>query len=571
MLKRLLIRDIALIEELELPLDDGLNVLSGETGAGKSIVVDSVSFLLGGRADRGSIREGAPKAYVEGAFSVHANEPAKQVLEQLSFEPEDDEVLLSRELSSGGKSVCRVDGVAVSLTVMRQLAETLMDIHGQHEHQSLLNDRNHMRFVDEMGGAKHQELLQAVHQTWQTYDATHKALRDLQQQNLYRQERTMILEAKQKDLSGAKVQIGEEEQLRKRIEHLRNYDKINRQLKTAYTACYDSRGDEPSALVLVRRAEEAIRGIADLDEGYQKAHERLEALYYELEDLGMELRASWEDLGADEGALQQAAERLDLIRRLSRKYALSADAMPQALQDTKDELARFSNLEDELASLETAEQAAKSKWQRAADKLSTSRRALSEELADKLEKELDALNMKGTRIRIQVEQGDGVPSAAGQDHIRMLIAPNVGEELKPLSRIASGGEISRLMLALKSIAAEHNVIPSMIFDEIDTGISGRTAQVVAEKLWQIARYRQVFCVTHLQQIAAMASSQYLVEKGASGDRTVTTVTKLDDMQRLQEISRIISGRSTQSESSLKHARVMLDEAGQFREANPQVN
>lgn len=570
MLKRLLIRNVALIDELTLSLADGLNVLSGETGSGKSIIVDSVSFLLGGRADRGIVREGAPKAYVEGAFSVRENAAAHEQLTALSLEAEDDELLLSRELSAVGKSVCRVDGVVVSLGALRQLAETLMDIHGQHEHQSLLNERSHMQFLDEMGDEAHRHLLMATRELWVQYTDKHRAYRELKRQQEHSQERTAMLTAKQKDLAAARVQLGEEEQLRKRVEHLRSYDKISRQLKAAYTASYDSRGDDPAALPLIRRAEEALRTIADLDESYGTLYKRAEALYYELEDLGLELRAAWDDLDADEGALQQTAERLDLIRRLSRKYTLTADEMPQALSDTKDELARMANLDDELLSLDADRQAALSSWQASANKLTAAREALAKDLGERLERELHDLNMKGTKVAILVEKREQGPDASGQDQVRIMISPNVGEELKPLTKIASGGEISRLMLALKSISAEHNVVPAMIFDEIDTGISGRTAQVVAEKLWQIARYRQVFCVTHLQQIAAMGSVQYLVDKRASDSRTITTVERLDAEERLQEISRIISGRSAGSASSLAHAEVLLKEAERFRTANPKA-
>ncbi len=531
-------------------------------------MVDSVSFLLGGRADRGIIREGAPKAYVEGAFSVEGNEDAQAVLEELAQDVQEGEVLLSRELSAAGKSVCRVGGIAVSLTVLRRLAETLMDIHGQHEHQSLLNEASHLAFLDEMGESSHHALLNDVRQAWSVFDSSNRALRDLERQNDQRQERMLALNAREEELSAARVLLGEEDQLRKRLDHLRNFDRIVRQLQAAYAACYDSRGDEPAALALVKRGEEALRGIAHLDEGYHQAHERLEALYYELEDLGLELRAAWEGLDADEGALQQTAERLDLIRRLCRKHGLSADELPQALKEARRELERFSNLEEELLTLRERTRKAEDRLRKAADLLTRSREELAHSLSQRMEQELEDLNMQGTRVNIAVEPRGQIPSASGQDQVRILIAPNVGEALKPLTRIASGGEISRLMLALKSISAEHNVIPSMIFDEIDTGISGRTAQVVAEKLWQIARYRQVFCVTHLQQIAAMASTQYLVEKGTQGQRTLTTVSKMEEDQRLGEISRIISGRSPQSDSSLAHARTMLKEAALFRAAHP---
>ena len=363
-----------------------------------------------------------------------------------------------------------------------------------------------------------------------------------------------------------KPEAGEEDNLKRRLDQLRNADRIRRALQNAYGAVYDAPHDDAAAMALLRIAKTAMADISGLDDAYEALRARIESMFYEVEDIGLELRAAIEALEADEGALQQAAERLDKLKRLSRKYGMPADELSEELQRIQEELSQLESLDDVLIRLQSDLDKTTGEYKAAANQLSASRRRLAATLSERMEQELGELNMAGTAFVVQVEAIKGESSSEGLDQITMLLAPNRGEEARPLVRIASGGEVSRLMLALKSIAAEHNVIPTMIFDEIDTGISGRTAQVVAQKLWSIARYRQVLCVTHLQQIAAMASTHFLVEKGEQVGRTLTAVRELARDDRVKEVSRIISGYSKDSETSITHAQHMLQEAAEYRQS-----
>lgn len=566
MLKQLIIRSVALVDELELAFQDGLNVMTGETGAGKSIIVDAVGFLLGGRADRDMIRAGSAKAYVEGIFDVQENQSALVFLADAQMEAEDGLVTLSRELSQSGRSVCRINGIAVNVSMLKDISSRLLDIHGQHEHQSLLDERNHLRFLDDFGDDEHQRLLRQVREAYEAFASARRGYQQAQRQQAQRQERQQLLEIRRKDITDVKPEAGEEDNLKRRLDQLRNADRISRALQNAYGAVYDAPHDDAVALALLRNAKTAMADISALDDAYEALRARIESMFYEVEDIGLELRAAMEALEADEGALQQAAERLDKLKRLSRKYGMPADELPAELHRIQEELSQLESLDDVLIRLQSDLDKSTVAYEAAAKQLSASRRRLAAALSERMEQELGELNMAGTAFVVQVEAIKGEASSEGMDQITMLLAPNRGEEAKPLTKIASGGEVSRLMLALKSIAAEHNVIPTMIFDEIDTGISGRTAQVVAQKLWSIARYSQVLCVTHLQQIAAMASTHFLVEKGEQAGRTITAVRQLAQDDRVKEVSRIISGYSKDSATSLTHAQHMLQEAADYRQA-----
>ena len=568
MLRQLLIRNIALVDELSLSFEKGLNVLSGETGAGKSIIVESVGFLLGGKADKEIIRTGSQRAYVEGIFDVNGHQEALSFLQANTLEAEEDTLILSREFSVSGRSVYRIGGLAVALPAYRQLSSMLMDIHGQHEHQSMLDEKRHLAFLDDFGDQKHQAMVKQVRAAYELFHLLQGELEQLELLNANRQERLEHLRIQERDIAGAKLVPGEEDKLKEKLDRLRNLDRIRRSLKEAYAAVYDSRRDEEAALGLLRQAKGALSSIAAYDVNYESISARVESMYYEAEDIGLELRTRLDMLDMDESSLQTTAERLDLLKRLGRKYGMPADDLVTALETIRQEIAQFASMDERMDAMVRDRDLARKEYDHSASLLSQTRKALALQLQDQMEKQLAVLNMAGTRFHVAFDENAASPSARGMDQVRLLLAPNRGEEAKPLARIASGGESSRLMLALKTISAEHSGIPSMVFDEIDTGISGRTAQVVAEKLWDIARYCQVLCVTHLQQIAAMASSHFLVEKSAEGERTNTFVRLLSDNDRVLEISRMISGISQGSVSGLTHAEHMLREADAYRAQKP---
>lgn len=567
MLKLLTLRNIALVDELSLAFAPALNVLTGETGAGKSIIIDAVAFLLGGKADRDLIRHGTSKAYVEGLFDVSHNEPALAFLREQELEDDDGQLMLSRELNQSGRSICRIGGVAVNLGQLRELSSMLLDIHGQHDHQSLLDERNHLGYLDSFGDQAHQDRLQLVRQAYAAWAALEQRLKESLSRHAEREQRLELLRLREQELARAKAQPGEEEELKRRLEQLRNSGKIKRSLDAAYSSVYDSGRDAMAALALLSEARRAMDDIAGFSDPYEALRDRLDSLYYEAEDVGLELREALASLDADESALQSTAERLDLLKRLARKLGLSADELPDALEQARAEIAELEGLGDSIDQLEAERDQALKVYQDAAAQLSASRVKLGKQLSTRMEAQLSSLNMAGTRFLLQLVSHEDKPVATGAEQARMLISPNLGEEPMPLGRIASGGETSRLMLALKAIAAERSMIPAMIFDEIDTGISGRTAQVVAERLWDIAQYRQVLCVSHLQQIAAMASTHFLVEKQEQQGRTLTLVKEISGEARVKELSRIISGFGEDCRSSLSHACHMLGAAEEYRLAN----
>ena len=553
MLLSLDIRNIALMDEMQVDFGPGLHVLTGEPGAGKSIIVDAVALLLGGRAQKELIRTGAEKARVEGVFDLSDCPAAQAMLVQMELD-DGNELILCREITAQGRSSCRVNGMLLPLGQYQQLTGLLMDIHGQHEHQFLMDEKRHLTMLDASGDEAHQHLLAQTKAEFTAWHEARAALAHLQQQSAQAQERLELLRLRFKELKAAKLVPGEEEALAQERDRFRNSEKIESGLREAFEAVYD--GTSPAAESL-RSAVNALAPIERLDGDYAALRARLDGLYYEAEDIGLTLRDLLSRLDSDPDRLEQVQARLDLIRRLSRKYG-GADTgeLLSRQQDMEQEIATFENLDDLLEQAARKEKALSQAYQQAAAALTASRQALAKKFEQEMETQLQDLNMGGTRFSVSLRPC--APSALGSETAAFLIAPNRGEELQPLSKIASGGELSRLMLAIKSVAATREGVPSMIFDEIDTGISGRAAQVVGEKMAAIARERQVLCVTHLQQIAALADRHYLVEKFFDGQRTRTRLTLLEGEARVSEIARMLGG---EGESARAHAREMLKQRG----------
>ena len=562
MLLQLLIRNIALIDRIEISFGEGLHVLTGETGAGKSIVVDAVSLLLGGRADRELIRTGCDKAYAEGFFDVSDCPAARAWLSEHEIEYDDNCLTLGREISLSGRSICRIQGMAVSLAQLKELSAALMDLHGQHEHESLLNDKNHLHCLDSLGDAAHRQMMEETERTFSAYQQAHSAYAKMKRESIHREEKLKTLRQEEQELASAQLQEGEDEELTLERDRYRSSEKIVHALSAANEALNETGAS--AAVEQARTAMRALAAIEGLGADYAELYRRAESLYYDAEDLGLTVRGQLDDMDTDPERVSWVEERLDQLRKLSRKYGPTVGDMLRRLEDIRAELAQFESLEDTLDRLKKKAQEAYRAYYAAAMRLSESRKALAADFERNMEAQLQDLNMRGTRFFVSFAEERPAPSPAGMDDLRFLIAPNMGEEKKPLAKIASGGELSRVMLALKALSAEHAEIPSMVFDEIDTGISGRTAQVVAQKLWDIAKYRQVICVTHLQQIAAMATRHYLVSKAAQGERTNTSVEELTGDTRVREIARMLSGVSEDSESGIAHAANMLREAAAYR-------
>lgn len=561
--------NIALIEDLTLEFAEGLHVLTGETGAGKSIIVDAVNLVLGGRADRELIRTGTDKAWVEAVFDAAGNKQVAAFLDAQSIEHEGI-VTLYREISRSGRNLCRVCGMVMPVAVLKEVAAMLMDVHGQHEAQFLMDPKYHLRFLDESGDEAHHLLMEQVGNAYLAFIQNHRRYARLVKENEQKTYRMETLKKSLDELKKAKLKAGEEESLTQEKERFRHAEKIATAAQTAYGAISASDEGE-STLAKLKSAYTALQGLSGLGEKYQSLARRCESAYYELEEMGYELADIMESGEFDPQRAEQVEARLDLIRRLERKYGESIPAILESQEQLQEEYDHFSSMDQQVAAMGQEHKKLLAAYRSLARQLTASRHALAEQFEKRMMGQLADLGMAKTVFQAAFAQKpegkQTMPQASGDDSVEFMICPNPGEPMKPLSKIASGGELSRLMLAIKSLEAEKAGVGCMVFDEIDTGISGRMAQVVAEKMALIARNRQVLCVTHLPQIAAMAEHQFLVEKNTVDGRTNTSVWNLDRQQRICEVARMLGGADGSEGSAMSHAAHMLKKADEMRRMN----
>ncbi len=563
MLLTLSMRNVALIESLTLEFQRGLHVMTGETGAGKSIVVDAVNLVLGGRADRELIRTGTEKAWVEAAFDISDCAKAQELLASQSLEAEGGTVTLYREITRSGRNLCRVCGVTMPVAFLRELAALLMDVHGQHEHRFLMEPKYHMQFLDAFGGAEHQTILAQTAQAYQAFITNHRAYARLVKENERKNRRLEELRADLAVMKKAHLKPGEEESLTQERDRLRHGEKIRSALSAAESAL--SAGSEEGGGVVSawRGATQALHGIAGLAPEYQAIEERMESLGYEIEEVAYDLSRLRDANEFDPQRAETVESRLDLIRRLERRFGPTLEDVLTAQKSMQEEYEHLNGLEDQVERMGAEHKRLLAAYRQCARTLTQRRTELARSFEAAMMEQLKDLGMEKTVFQVAFAprpQRQPMPQSDGDDVIEFMISPNPGEPLKPLSKIASGGELSRLMLAIKSLEAAQGGVGTMVFDEIDTGISGRMAQVVAEKMAAIAAQRQVLCVTHLPQIAAMADHQLLVEKHQEADRTHTTVRPLDHEGRVAELARMIGGAGDSDESARQHAERMLMEA-----------
>ncbi len=555
--------NIALIEALTLDFRDGLHVMTGETGAGKSIVVDAVNLVLGGRADRDLIRTGTEKAWVEAVFDASGSREVAAWAESQDIGEFDGTVTLYREITRTGRNLCRICGLVMPVSQLKEVAALLMDVYGQHDNQFLMNSQYHLLFLDAAGGEAYQALLAQVDEAYQAFIANHRQYGRLVRENEKKQYRMESLKTSLEELKKAKLKPGEEEALVAEKERFRHSEKIANAVQTAHQAISASEDGE-SVLTRVKEAANALRSLASLGEPYEALANRCESSYYELEELGYELAALAESGEFDPVRAEQVETRLDLIRRLERKYGDTLADVLANQEKLQEEYDRFASLDQEVAAMAAEHKRLLAAYRSLARQLTAARHELAEQFEQNMMTQLKDLGMGNTVFRVAFAlRPEGkvlMPQSVGDDVIEFMISPNPGEPLKPLSKIASGGELSRLMLAIKTLEAEKGGVGTMVFDEIDTGISGRMAQVVAEKMAVIARNRQVICVTHLPQIAAMAAHQFLVEKRVEGERTNTSVRCLTDGERITEVARMLGGADGADGSAQTHAAHMLEAA-----------
>ena len=557
MLEVLHIENIAIIEEADIRFEPGFNALTGETGAGKSIVIDALSAVLGQRTSRELIRTGADKAFVSAIFS--GVEPS--LLAELGITPEEDgSLLLQREIHSDGKSVCRIGGRPVTVGQLKALGSRLLNIHGQHDGQQLLDEEEHLRFLDSFG--RTERLFNAYTEKYNHFTEIQRKMQSLQMDESEKARRVDTLTYQIGELERAQLRAGEEEELSARRNLLRNAEKF---ISAVSEADYALNGDDSGdgALGLLRRAQDAIGAVRHLDDGYAALYQRLEALYSEAYDVAATVEDRRESFDFSPNELDEVESRMDQLYRLKKKYGPSVEDMLAYLDRCRAELEQIEYAGDTLIRLERelakAEQAALD----AAERLSQGRRQAAEQLSAQILEELRQLDMGKIRFAADMAQKPLGPD--GIDQVRFLMSANVGEELRPIHKIASGGELARIMLAMKNVLSEQDMVGTMVFDEVDTGVSGRAAQKVAEKLARISRRKQVLCVTHLPQLAAMADTHFSVEKGEQNGRTYTAVQRLDREQRRQELARLTGG-SHVSQTMLDGAEELLAEAEKFRDS-----
>ena len=552
MLQKLVVTNIALMDALTINFHEGFSALTGETGAGKSILIEAVGFVLGERASRESIRTGEQKASAEGWFRIKEDSPAAAFLKERELY-EGEETVLYRELNQSGRNVCRINGTLVTAGEMKKLGELLVDMHGQHAHQSLLDADTHLGLLDAFAGDAEQ--LQSMRSQRETALAAREKRQKLQRAMGERARRLGVIDYELKEINGAALTDGEEEALFQQRRKLQNFAQVQENLQGAYDALYGESG----ALGSVSEASRCLNALKEYGAEYEASAQQTEGAYYALEDVSYTLRDALRELAYDPGALEEIEGRLFLIEELKRKYGVSIAEILRYRDGLEKEKQALLGGEETLAELEKQEKEAVDAFRREALALSACRREAAQRLKTVIEKNLQDMGMAHASFTAGFtavpceELGEN-----GVDAMEFLFSANRGEGEKPLVKVASGGEISRIMLAFKAALLEADAIDTLIFDEIDTGISGLIAHTVAKKMRQLSRSHQVLCVTHLAQIAAYADRQYFIHKETLGDKTVSRARELTEEERPAELARIMG--SVHDEAALEHARGLLKTA-----------
>ena len=547
MLRLLHIENIAVIERADILFERGFNVMTGETGAGKSIVIDAISAILGERAYRDMIRTGTQKAAVRAIFE-DVSESKWFADNDVPFAPE---TTIQRETYLDGKNVCKVNGVPVTVSVLKQLGIQLINIHGQHDSASLFDENYHLSFLD--GFACDDVLLDEYREKYQSVLSLRHEIDRLSMDESEKLRRMETLKYQIEEISRADLKTGEDDTLEARRKLLQNSEKLSEGLQDA-ACCIDGGDDSEGAAALLSDAERALARVARYDESLSQLHDTVSDLMYQVQDVAEQLRDRLYQLSYSADELEQIEDRLDTIHRLRRKYGATCEDILQFLAKAQKELDEIEFASDRVEQLKgKLQKAEKAAWD-AALRLRETRKAAAKGLTARILDELSQLDMK--KVQFSCEFTETELSPVGADAVAFYMSANLGEALKPLNKVASGGELARIMLALKNVLAEKDHVPTLIFDEVDTGVSGRAAQRVAEKLHEVSKTKQVLCVTHLPQLAALADTHLLIAKGEHDGRTFTTVEPLDLEGRKAELARIIGGTSI-TETTLQSAAEMM--------------
>ncbi|MDN5707997.1 MAG: DNA repair protein RecN [Planococcus sp. (in: firmicutes)] len=554
MLRELDIRNFAIIDTLSVSFTEGMTVLTGETGAGKSIIIDAVHLLAGGRGSQEFIRHGAQKAEIEGLFHIEGEKhPVYKKLEDFGIQVSDGDVLLRRELNGKGKNVCRINGKLVTISILREVGAALIDIHGQHETQELMDEKQHLHLLDQFAGKLLTKAKEGYSHTFEKYTKLKREFASYNENEQQIAQRIDLLTFQLREIEEAQLVPGEEETLLEERKRLQNFTKIFESISQAHEAIQG----ESKGLDWVGNAMSELEHAAAVDEQFKEASESVAGAFYQLQDTSTEIKRILDQLEFDPERLNEIEQRLGLLQSLKRKYGASVEDMLLYQEEQADELDKLLNRDQRLRLDQEKLKELTEDLRIEAEELTMLRKQAAAKLSKAIMEQLKELHMGKASFSVEFNLlPKGKFDRFGQDSIAFHISTNVGEPLKPLTKVASGGELSRMMLALKTIFSKHQGITSIIFDEVDTGVSGRVAQAIAEKIAAIARHSQVLCISHLPQVAAMADQHLFIEKKVSKDRTTTSVKELAGRKRTEEMSRMLSGAEI-TELTLQHADELL--------------
>ena len=550
MLLEISIKNFAIIESISLNFEQGMTVLTGETGAGKSIIIDAMNMMLGARATTEVIRHGAPKAEIEGLFSIESNRALEEIFDEQGLELS-DEIIIRREILQNGRSISRVNGQMVNLSVLRTIGQQLVDIHGQHDQEELMRPHRHIQMLDEFGDTSFFELKEAYQASFDNYRRMRKQVLDIKKNQQEHKARIEMLEFQMAEIEAANLKAGEDVTLNQERDKLLNHKHIADTLTNAYSMLDN---EEFSSLANVRSAMNDMESLEEFDPEYREISSSLSESYYVLEDITKRLESILDDLDFDGNRLMQVESRLDLIHTITRKYGGSVDDVLEYFAKITDEynLLTGNNLSSEDMEIELKK--LEKNLVGLAGQVAQARHKIAQDLEAEIKQELQDLYMEKAEFQVRFSQGKF--SREGNESVEFYISTNPGEDFKPLVKVASGGELSRLMLAIKSAFSRKEGKTSIVFDEVDTGVSGRVAQAIAQKIHKIGQHGQVLAISHLPQVIAIADYQFFIEKISNEHSTVSTVRLLTVEERIEEVAKMLAGENV-TEAALTQARELL--------------
>ncbi|NLK44681.1 MAG: DNA repair protein RecN [Tissierellia bacterium] len=557
MLVELSIKDFAIIDNININFTQGLNVITGETGSGKSIIIEALGMILGSRTSKDFIRTGCDKSVLEGVFYIEDISILKQTLDELSIDIDQDNLLIiTKEICANGPSLSKINGKTMNLTMLKTITTKLVDIFGQHEHQSLLDINNHQLLVDTFGDKDFASLKSKIRELYNELQEEQKKIRSLSMDTSERDREIDILRFQIEEIDEANLSEDDEYNIEAEFRKLSNISKISQSVDLAISHLNRDEYDFQGAINLVNKSLTLISGAKEFDDKLEEFYNRLSDLNFELQDISRELNYYLNNIDIDLDRLNYLHERIDLVNKLKRKYGNNIDLILKFRHEAEERLNKLLNFEKEYEKSLKKIKELEDKLEKHSSSLSGMRRKIAKILEEKVKTELSQLNMSNVDFKVDFKRTSQF-TPQGFDKIEFLISTNPGEELKSLSKIVSGGEMSRIMLAFKSILAYLDKIPTLIFDEIDTGISGRTGQIVGEKIYNISKNHQVICISHLPQIAALADSHFVINKVSKSNRTITEITKLSHEERVEEMARLLGGVNL-TKTTLKHASEMIE-------------